>query len=112
MRELIARRGNKQYRVCLTHDDITPRNLLFDKNMRPSALVDWECAGWMPEYFELTCTLHRLYRYQGWVDLFKRVFPSYEDEVTVDVAVLKHYVPLQYESVQWRHFTVTPLIHV
>ncbi|KAF8909545.1 kinase-like domain-containing protein [Mucidula mucida] len=78
MRELIARRGNKQYRICLRHGDITPRNLLFDKSMHPSALVDWECAGWMPEYFELTCTLHRLYRYQGWVDLFKRVFPGYE----------------------------------
>ncbi|KAF9019088.1 kinase-like protein [Hymenopellis radicata] len=94
VRELIARRRNKQYRICLTHGDITPHNILLDKNMRPTALIDWECAGWMPEYFELTCALHCRYKYQGWVDLFKRVFPGYEDEVTIDVAVLQHYVAL------------------
>ncbi|KAL2128921.1 hypothetical protein VTI74DRAFT_8468 [Chaetomium olivicolor] len=35
-----------------THGDIAPRNILVDKDSRILALLDWENAGWYPDYWE------------------------------------------------------------
>lgn len=41
------------YKVKLTHGDIAPRNVLV-KHGRITGLIDWEFAGWYPEYWEYT----------------------------------------------------------
>jgi len=38
------------YRICFTHGDLRPHNLV--ENGRLSGIVDWETAGWFPEYWE------------------------------------------------------------
>ncbi|KAJ2925333.1 hypothetical protein H1R20_g11795, partial [Candolleomyces eurysporus] len=42
-------RSNKS---VFTHGDIAPRNILVSKSGRILALVDWENAGWYPDYWE------------------------------------------------------------
>ena len=37
-----------------TRGDIAPRNIIVDENCRITALLDWEGAGWFPDYWEYT----------------------------------------------------------
>ncbi|KAJ7601094.1 hypothetical protein C8J56DRAFT_718557, partial [Mycena floridula] len=38
------------HRIVFTHGDIRDCNILLDDNYQVVALIDWEMAGWMPEY--------------------------------------------------------------
>jgi aminoglycoside phosphotransferase len=43
------------HRIVFTHGDINMRNILVDeKSGRLSGIVDWETAGWYPDYWECT----------------------------------------------------------
>ena len=86
-------RSQKRYRIYLTHGDISPNNILVDDHYKPVGLVDWGCAAWMPEYWELTYALYRRQRYSGWVKAFTQVFPQYQDEVTVETEQWKYICP-------------------
>jgi hypothetical protein len=35
-----------------TYGDLTPRNIMVDGNGQITAILDWERAGWYPEYWE------------------------------------------------------------
>ena len=86
-------RSRTQYKIYLTHGDLTPQNILVDENIRPVALIDWETASWMPEYWEYTRALYLRERYVGWCEAFKRIFPGYESELMVESAIWKHWFP-------------------
>jgi hypothetical protein len=45
------------------------------------ALIDWDCAGCMPEYWEHTRALYVAERYLGWERLFTDIFPDYHEEL-------------------------------
>ncbi|KAJ3873925.1 hypothetical protein F5051DRAFT_418070 [Lentinula edodes] len=51
LKRLIAERPSKEYKIVFTHGDILPHNILADEDFRLTGLVDWECAGWMPDYW-------------------------------------------------------------
>lgn len=34
------------------HGDIAPRNIMVDDNCNITGLIDWEYAGWYPDYWE------------------------------------------------------------
>ncbi|KAI0640318.1 hypothetical protein C8Q77DRAFT_1153184 [Trametes polyzona] len=52
LRRLAEPVNAKAHRVCFTHADLATRNVLV-KDGRLSGIVDWEFAGWYPEYWEL-----------------------------------------------------------
>ncbi|KAF3390735.1 hypothetical protein DPV78_011256 [Talaromyces pinophilus] len=35
-----------------THDDIAPRNIMVDEQNKITGILDWEYAGWYPDYWE------------------------------------------------------------
>ena len=41
----------RNYRVCLTHNDFAPQNILVDKDYNVTGIVDWEASAWLPEYW-------------------------------------------------------------
>ena len=46
----------KKYRIMLTHNDIVARNVMV-KGDNVCAIVDWELAGFFPEYWEYCSTI-------------------------------------------------------
>ncbi|KAF9522816.1 kinase-like domain-containing protein [Crepidotus variabilis] len=80
------------YKICLTHGDLTPSNILIDDSGCPVALIDWETASWMPEYWEYTRALYMRTDYIGWREAFDRIFPCYGRELTVERAIWEHWV--------------------
>ncbi|KAI9672999.1 MAG: hypothetical protein M1817_003163 [Caeruleum heppii] len=51
--QLIVRQEARDYAIKLTHGDLSLRNMTYYKG-RITGIVDWEMAGWLPEYFEYT----------------------------------------------------------
>ncbi|KAF7800195.1 hypothetical protein EIP86_011442 [Pleurotus ostreatoroseus] len=93
IQSLAARVRSRRHRLCFTHGDISPDNILADENCKPVGLVDWECAAWMPEYWELTATVVRRQSYRPWMEVFKRIFPQYREELAVEIELWKTACP-------------------
>lgn len=56
--EITAQLG-AEYPIVFTHGDIAARNILV-RDGRIVAIVDWEFAGWYPEYWEYVFTMRGL----------------------------------------------------
>ncbi|KAH7913239.1 kinase-like domain-containing protein [Hygrophoropsis aurantiaca] len=79
--EAVAKR---QYRTVFTHSDIAPRNILV-KGGRITAIVDWEAAGWYPEYWEYCRWAVSNYRSsQLWHEMRDTVLDVYPAELHVE----------------------------
>ncbi|KAK0448002.1 hypothetical protein EV421DRAFT_1785311 [Armillaria borealis] len=44
----------KPHKLCFSHCDLNPTNILVTEDGRLAAIIDWEGAGWFPEYWEYT----------------------------------------------------------
>lgn len=49
--ETIKMAHERPHRLCLTHNDLAPHNILIDDDWKISGIVDWESCAWMPEYW-------------------------------------------------------------
>ncbi|KAL4783788.1 kinase-like domain-containing protein [Aspergillus varians] len=68
----------------LTHSDFHPSNLLVERG-RLSAIVDWESAGFRPEYWEFTKAMYGAMGGHVMSDIFWRTFGrEYETELEVE----------------------------
>jgi aminoglycoside phosphotransferase (APT) family kinase protein len=80
---------SKRHRICFTHGDMSPSNLLVDERNRLCGLVDFECAGWYPEYWEYTYACYLRYRYAEWMGVWSCIFPQYGVELEAEKAMWK-----------------------
>ena len=64
-----------QSRIVLTHGDLTPRNIIV-KEGRVQALLDWEYAGWYPEYWEYVKFFDRPTDCKDWKDYAEVMFDA------------------------------------
>ena len=86
----LARRLRTDHRIVFTHGDLTLRNIVV-RDGRIVALLDWEYAGWYPEYWEYVKFLGRFCRHGDWRACADDIFPvSYADEL-VDYVALNHW---------------------
>lgn len=73
-----------QHDIVFTHGDLNPRNILFE-NGKISGIVDWENAGWFPEYWEYTKAHYTVRSLIRWLaDFVDQVFKEYRDELIVE----------------------------
>ncbi|KAI1986854.1 hypothetical protein LOZ53_004576 [Ophidiomyces ophidiicola] len=73
-----------QHDIVFTHGDLNPRNILAE-NGKISGIIDWENAGWFPEYWEFTKSHYTVRSVIRWLaDVVDRVFEGYRDELVVD----------------------------
>ncbi|KAL2190560.1 hypothetical protein L209DRAFT_724385 [Thermothelomyces heterothallicus CBS 203.75] len=80
-----SRRGHK---IVLTHADLNPRNILVDQvalpdgttGWRVTGIVDWETAGFYPEYWDYTKALFEGFRWKPrYIKMVHRVFEEFGD---------------------------------
>lgn len=60
--EVVRKAHSRPHRLCLTHNDLGPHNILVDHDFNVTGIVDWEACAWMPEYWCVTrvrCGLRR-----------------------------------------------------
>lgn len=76
---IVVQSHRLHYRSNFAHGDLAPRNVLIHKG-RISAVIDWDCAGWRPEYWDVTKS-----RYSGvgtpkeWLEAIDRASGSSYD---------------------------------
>jgi aminoglycoside phosphotransferase (APT) family kinase protein len=47
-------RPTDNHAIHFAHGDLSPRNIMVDENGNITAILDWEWAGWFPEYWDVT----------------------------------------------------------
>ncbi|CAG8285396.1 unnamed protein product [Penicillium nalgiovense] len=70
--------------IVFTHGDLNPRNILAE-NGKITGIVDWENAGFFPEYWEYTKMHYTIRHVIRWLaDVVDQVFEDYRDELHVE----------------------------
>ncbi|KAF2801870.1 kinase-like protein [Mytilinidion resinicola] len=70
-----------RHRTVFTHGDLKRDNILFYKGYI-SGFIDWECAGWYPEYWEFTTALKFCQKDNWWYRFVSRLGGEhYKEEV-------------------------------
>lgn len=78
---------NMPHRVVFTHGDFKAHNILVHDEGHLSGFLDWECAGWCPEYWEFT-TAMRFGRNSWWYQVASGLGgDQYLAELEFDVAL-------------------------
>ena len=90
LQRLAAPVNAKAHQVCFTHADLAGRNVIV-KDGRLAGIIDWETAGWYPEYWERTMMefhmIHEPVMQQFW-DAAQLFGPdAYEDELALEWAL-------------------------
>lgn len=94
VRALAAIIRQKRYDISLVHGNVSPENVLVDSEFRPVGLVGWECAAWMPSYWELTVGAWSRRGLCGvWSHILIRCLPQYTDELKVEHELWRTYTP-------------------
>jgi len=71
-------------RIFFTHGDLAPRNI-FMKGDKIVALIDWEHAGWYPEYWEYVKAKYCHMLGKSWEEAISGIIPQdYEHELKLD----------------------------
>ncbi|KAL2173706.1 kinase-like domain-containing protein [Thermothelomyces heterothallicus CBS 202.75] len=74
--EVVHRGGHK---MVFTHGDLNLRNILVDGHGRLAGIVDWENAGWFPEYWDNTKAYFVTKLDQRWLGMVDDVFRQFGD---------------------------------
>lgn len=93
----------EQYSIKFTHADLRPYNILA-KDGHITAIIDWEFAGWYPEYWEYT-KMHWVAR-PFWGKFFQALeqepgITKYPDELAAEMAIWTRMYPFSYDGPQW-----------
>ncbi|KAF7163167.1 hypothetical protein CNMCM5623_008237 [Aspergillus felis] len=75
------------YRSVFTHADLHPSNILIDRG-RLSGIVDWECAGFYPEYWEFTKLMYGAERFPEIQQIISDAFTENDYQEEFDAETL------------------------
>lgn len=78
---------DKPHQIVFTHGDFKAHNILVDDQSRLSGFLDWECAGWHPDYWEYT-TAMRFGRGSWWYQVALELGgQEYMEDLKCDIAL-------------------------
>ncbi|KAB8264687.1 kinase-like protein [Aspergillus pseudonomiae] len=79
-----AKSHDIRHDIVFTPGDLNPRNILAE-NGKITGIVDWEIAGWFPEYWEYTKAHYTVRSVIRWLaDVVDEVFEGYRNELVVE----------------------------
>jgi serine/threonine protein kinase len=88
----------RQYEIKFTHADLCPQNILVDDNGRITAILDWESAGWYPEYWEYTqmhfATPNEM---KDWLAAVENVVKRYDNEMVAEAVMRQRFAASAYD---------------
>jgi aminoglycoside phosphotransferase (APT) family kinase protein len=77
-----------RHEIVFTHGDISPYNILVLDDGSVSAVLDWEAAGWYPEYWEFTTAWRLAKAGSWWYEIVKELADGkYVEEREADLEV-------------------------
>ena len=93
-RDYARKLNQRKHRIVFCHGDLAPDNIILDEHMRVIGLLDWEDAGYYPEYWENIKFYSRPPMVRSWHEYGKYILPNmYEEEVNDFLEVQKYQVP-------------------
>jgi aminoglycoside phosphotransferase (APT) family kinase protein len=84
--EAVPRIHTRQYRTCFSHADLGTGNLIV-RDRKIVAVIDWQFAGWYPEYWEYTKAHYGLYNMPDWYSGFENAVTRYDNELAAEMAL-------------------------
>lgn len=88
--ERVADIHGRPYGIRFTHGDLGVQNILV-RNGRIVAILDWECSGWYPEYWEYTKAHYNSALLPGFYEMLRLRIPGYDDELTAERALWRSF---------------------
>ncbi|RSM18746.1 hypothetical protein CDV31_002466 [Fusarium ambrosium] len=79
----VAKVHTSHYKTHFTHADLAPRNIIVRRG-RVVAIIDWEFAGWYPEYWEFTKAYYNCFPDDEWEDYLRIALPCYDMELIAE----------------------------
>lgn len=85
----IQRLAETSHSVVFTHGDLFRHNILV-KDGHLSGIIDWECAGWLPEYWDYTTmTVRGSTSKSDWhLNIYSNPGFKYADELDAEAAIV------------------------
>ncbi|KFY31111.1 hypothetical protein V493_01396 [Pseudogymnoascus sp. VKM F-4281 (FW-2241)] len=81
------------HRIVFSHGDLSQHNIII-KDMKVAAIIDWEFAGWFPEYWEYVKFFEVSAKNKDWREYAKYIFPrTYYDQLATFQGILRWGVP-------------------
>lgn len=88
----LAKTQGRAWRTVFAHGDLGPHNILW-KDGRIVGIIDWECAGWFPEYWEYTRSYFgSKFLFPSWWEMFQGIACQYPDELEVERCLAAYFV--------------------
>ncbi|EME38212.1 hypothetical protein DOTSEDRAFT_75704 [Dothistroma septosporum NZE10] len=81
--DAVSRVHNRSYIVKFTHGDLAAQNILV-RGGKVVAIVDWECAGWYPEYWEYTSAHYNYVLLPEFYDKLSAASDRYDEELKAE----------------------------
>lgn len=89
IRKSLSDQMRTDHSIRFTHGDLSPRNIIV-KNGTIQALIDWEYAGWYPEYFEYVKFFECNTSCDGWKNFAPCIFETtYQEDLVIKQAILR-----------------------
>nr|POE47192.1 hypothetical protein CFP56_00524 [Quercus suber] len=88
--EKVAEIHTRDYGIRFTHGDLASLNILMRKG-KVVALIDWECAGWYPEYWEYTKAYYNTVYQPEFHRMLDGKMVRYDDELEAERTLWERY---------------------
>jgi hypothetical protein len=95
----------EKYSITFSYADLNPTNIMV-KDGYITAIIDWEFAGWYPEYRDY-CKMHQCLRTPLWNNFYRAIegedgIAKYPEKLACEQAIWNRMHPWSYDDPRWR----------